>query len=96
VPEAGQPLASAVFGFGTGRESYLIPQVALPYLGHGLNLSLFRLDRLRTTENNGRLPLTISYRHRVPSLPGVTITRAAHGVATGTSRPRVRGHSAWH
>jgi hypothetical protein len=83
VPVAGQPLASAVFGFGAGRDRFLIPQVALPYLGHGLNLSLFRLDWLRTAEDNGRLPLTISYRQREPSLPGVTITRAAHGVATG-------------
>jgi hypothetical protein len=83
VPVAGQSLAAAVFGFGAGRERYLIPQVALPYLGHGLDLSLFRLDWLRSAEVDGRLPLTVSYRQREPSLPGVTITRAADGVATG-------------
>jgi hypothetical protein len=83
VPAAGQPLASAILGFGAGRDRFLIPQAALPYLGHGLDLSLFRPDWLRAAEDNGRLPLTISYRQREPSLPGVTVTRAAHGVATG-------------
>jgi hypothetical protein len=82
-PVAGQPMAATVFGFGAGRDRYLIPQAALPYLGHGLDLSLFRLAWLRTSEDNGRLPLTISYRQRKPSLPGVTITRAVDGVATG-------------
>ncbi len=63
--------------------SYEIPQVALPYLGRGLNPDLFALGSLAAGESDGRLPLTIGYRGGVPALPGVTITHAGGGTASG-------------
>lgn len=66
-----------------GGQSYRIPAAALPYLGHGLDPDLFRLSALARWETGGRLPVRVSYRGRVPTLPGVTLTREGHGVATG-------------
>jgi hypothetical protein len=66
-----------------GRQHYLVPTAALPYLGQGLDLSLFRLSSLAAAERSGRLPLTITYSGRVPSLPGVRITTTGAGRASG-------------
>jgi len=63
----------------SGRE-YVIPDVALPYLGHGLDLSLFDIA---TQPGGATLNVRISYTGSAPKLPGVTITHAAGGLATG-------------
>lgn len=61
--------------------TYMIPLEALPYVGHGLDLSLFDTANLPDT---GELSLTITYDSvKAPSIPGVTITKAATGTATG-------------
>jgi hypothetical protein len=88
---AGQETAvvlSSASGFGgmllrlgSGGSGYVIPADAFPYLGHGLDPSLFEIGDLATAGST--LPLTISYQGQVPSLPGVTITSAADGIATG-------------
>jgi hypothetical protein len=70
-----------------GGRAYDIPQVALPYLGRGLDPDLFRVSSLRREETADRIPVTVSYRGRVPSLPGVTISRAASGTARGYLTP---------
>ena len=44
--------------------------------GRGLDPGLFRVSSLLRAETTARLPVTVSYRGRVPSLPGVTISRA--------------------
>jgi hypothetical protein len=66
-----------------GGASYEIPADALPYLGHGLDPSLFSLANLQREEKSGRLPVTISYSGTRPSLPGVSVTRWGGGSATG-------------
>ena len=66
-----------------GGTSYEIPADALPYLGHGLDPSLFSLANLQRQEKSGRLPVTISYTATRPSLPGVTVTRSGGGSASG-------------
>ena len=63
----------------SGRE-YVIPDVALPFLGHGLDLSLFDIA---AQPGGSTLNLRVSYTGKTPRLPGVTITHAASGVATG-------------
>jgi hypothetical protein len=63
--------------------TYLIPAVAVPYLGRGLDPSLFSAATLRRAESAGRLPVRVSYRGRRPVLPGVRITRASGGTAEG-------------
>jgi hypothetical protein len=76
----------------TGGTSYEIPAAAVPYLGHGLNPDLFEPAALLAHERNGRLPVWLTYRHKLPALPGVTITHAAGGRAEGyltvSSAPR--------
>jgi hypothetical protein len=62
-----------------GRE-YAVPDVALPFLGHGLDLSLFNIAALPSGDT---LSLRISYSGATPRLPGVRITRAADGTASG-------------
>ena len=61
-----------------------VPAAALPYLGRGLDPNLFRVSALRQVERAGRLPVRVTYHGAGrPSLPGVTITRASGGTATG-------------
>jgi hypothetical protein len=77
---AGGGFAAAVTELRLAGREYAVPDVALPFLGHGLDLSLFDIAAL---PGGGTLSLRITYSGAVPRLPGVTITRAAGGVATG-------------
>jgi len=94
-PAAGVPglvparsrLAGPILALDLGGQAYDIPQVALPYLGRGLDPDLFRVSSLRRVETTARLPVTVSYRGRAPSLPGVTIRRAGGGTAQGYLTP---------
>jgi hypothetical protein len=83
VPGPAGPLATPMLALDLGGAAYEIPLVALPYLGHGLAPSLFDTGSLRLAETPGRLPVTVAYRGKAPSLPGVTITRASGGTARG-------------
>ena len=83
VPGAGGRLAGAMLALDLGGKAYDIPRVALPYLGRGLDPDLFLVSSLAREETAGRLPVTVTYRRRAPSLPGVTISQAAHGAARG-------------
>lgn len=87
LPGARGRLASGLMALDLGGRAYDIPQVALPYLGRGLDPDLFGVGSLRRAETAGRLPVTVSYRGRVPSLPGVTISRAAGETAQGYLTP---------
>ncbi|MEP7026375.1 MAG: hypothetical protein ABJB47_21735 [Actinomycetota bacterium] len=72
-----------------------VPAAALPYLGRGLDPSLFQVSALRRQEKGGRLPVRVTYHGAGrPWLPGVTITRAAAGSATGFLTHRRRSPSA--
>ena len=74
-PSAASPSAAS--------RSFRIPAAALPYLGRGLDPGLFSIGALERAEHGGRLPVSISYRGRAPRLPGITITRSGHGIASG-------------
>ena len=87
VPSARSRLARPMLALDLGGQAYDIPQVALPYLGRGLDPDLFRMSSLLRAETTARLPVTVSYRGRVPSLPGVTISRASAGTAQGYLTP---------
>jgi hypothetical protein len=63
--------------------SYVIPLVAVPYLGRRLSLSLFSLTALTKAERHGRLPVTLRYQGRARPVPGITVTHAAAGMARG-------------
>ncbi|HEY3907699.1 MAG TPA: S8 family serine peptidase [Streptosporangiaceae bacterium] len=69
-----------------GGRSYAVPAAALPYLGHGLDPSLFDVRAVARAEGEttGRLPVSIRYQGRRPApLPGITITSAGPGSAEG-------------
>jgi hypothetical protein len=66
-----------------GGVTETIPSDALPYLGHGLDPSLFDLAALQRAEAGGRLPLRVTYQGSRPDLPGLTVTSAAQGSADG-------------
>lgn len=66
-----------------GGISYVMPADAIPYLGRGLDPSLFDLSLLRMHEQGGKLRVRLSFAGAAPALPGVTITSAHGGVAVG-------------
>ncbi|HEY1920367.1 MAG TPA: hypothetical protein VGH27_32765 [Streptosporangiaceae bacterium] len=66
-----------------GGQSYVLPGWALPYLGRGLDPRLCDVAALAQAESGGRVPVRLSYTGRAPVLPGVTITKAGQGTATG-------------
>jgi hypothetical protein len=67
----------------SGTRQYAIPVDAVPYLDHGLDPRLFEISSLVAAENDGRLPVRVTYPGRLPDLPGITITSAARGAAEG-------------
>jgi hypothetical protein len=94
----GRPDAAALSGQGSFALLFTsvsclgaadVPAAAMPFVGRGLDPSLFELAALQRRETNGRLPVQLTYRgRRAPSLPGVTITRSARGSARGYLTPR--------
>lgn len=66
-----------------GQLTEVIPADALPYIGKGLDPSLFDLGLLERAESGGRLPVRLTFRGTRPALPGVTITGAGRGSAEG-------------
>lgn len=66
-----------------GGTTQVMPLIAAPYLGRGLSPALFEPRALARAESVGRLPVRISYSGGRPALPGVTITSAGNGTATG-------------
>lgn len=97
LPRPGAPASSDVsvptpgaceeiigtFAISIGGTAYQIPVDAMPYLGRGLDPRLFSVRALASAEKGGKLPVHVAYRGTTPQLPGVTITSAAHGDATG-------------
>lgn len=72
----------SVLSLNLAGQRYVVPVEALPYLGRGLDPDLFDVATL-TKESGNELPVTVTYLGGVPSLPGVTITKASGGVAQG-------------
>ncbi len=85
-------LTSSLMTLGLGARTYLVPAAALPYLGRGLDASLFEVAALRAAGRADWLPVTLRYHGRPSALPGVTIThaaaRTAGGYLTGASAAR--------
>jgi hypothetical protein len=80
-PQAGA--AGRLQTLTIGGATYAFPAAAMPYLGRGLDPSLFNLNELAVAESGGRLPVQVHYTGRLPSLPGVTITGSGGGTARG-------------
>jgi hypothetical protein len=81
-PPPGKPSGASLFDY-TCTRSLKIPTEALPYLGRGLDPSLFQLADLERAERGGRLPVRLTYLGTRPAVPGVTVTRTGPGTADG-------------
>jgi hypothetical protein len=86
-PAPGTGQATSVAELRAGGQGFVIPLTALPYLGHGLDLSLFDVGALLRAERAGRMPVTLHYHGRLPAVPGITVTRVAPGAAQGYLTP---------
>src|SRR5215470_7645528 len=64
----------SILAFGIGHHVKEIPAEALPYLGRGLDPSLFDLGALRRAETHGVLPVRVIFSGKAPRLPGITVT----------------------
>ena len=82
-PAGSKGLAAATLRYSVGGHHYVVPAAGVPYLGHGLDWSLFDVSALAAHETAGRLPVRISYGTRLHALPGVTVTGSSGGVASG-------------
>ncbi len=77
------PYGGAVFTLHVDGTTYDIPVDALPYLGHGLDPSLFDLTLLQRLETSGRLPVRLTFTGMPHAVPGVTVTSSSGRTATG-------------
>lgn len=65
-------------------DRYLIPVEALPYLGRGLDPSLFDVDfLLRTPDAATRVPVAMALAPGATAPAGITVSRAERGTASG-------------
>jgi hypothetical protein len=83
VRVSGGGINRALVRLSLAGKDYAVPADALPYLNRGLSPGLFELNSLVRLRSGGRLPVQVSYRGAVPSLPGVTITSSGRGTARG-------------
>jgi hypothetical protein len=86
---AGERAAAEFTSFTWRGDEYVVPDEAIPYLGSVLDPRLFDVSYLVRSGLGGAhsrgLPVTISYSgRRPPSLPGVDISHAGHGIASAT------------
>jgi hypothetical protein len=80
--------ASQVTTASLNGDRYVIPASAQPYLGRYLSVDLFDVTRQAASPPADRVRLLITYTSgTTPSLPGVTITSASAGHATGYVTP---------
>jgi hypothetical protein len=70
-------------GIRHGATMSEIPAAALPYLGRGLSPALFQLATLEKAESHGQLPVRVAFSGKRPDIPGLTVTAAGAGSATG-------------
>jgi hypothetical protein len=65
-------------------DRYMVPVEALPYLGRGLDPSLFDIDSLlRVPDAATRVPLAMALAPGAAVPAGITLSRAARGTASG-------------
>lgn len=77
------PDGGAILTLHGAGATYDIPVDALPYLGRGLDPSLFNRALLQRFATGAKLPVKISFSGRRPSLPGVSVRHWGGTTATG-------------
>jgi hypothetical protein len=90
LPGAGIRLAllpgaepQAFLGLRLNDQTLDVPIDALPYLGNGLDPSLFDVAAVRRAESGGRLPVVVGFSGKRPAPPGITVTGSGPGHLNG-------------
>ena len=83
VVSAAKGINGALVTLRLGRKTYEVPVAALPYLGRGLDPSLFDVTALIGRETGGRLPVRVGFQGRPPALPGVQVTHKGSAAEDG-------------
>jgi hypothetical protein len=86
APAARAGAATDFVQFTWAGDHYTVPDVAVPYLRTGvLDPRLFDVSYLARAKFGATLPVRVSYSGTAtPSLPGLDVTHASDGTATGT------------
>jgi len=84
-PAAERGLGRVLLNLKLGGRSYEVPAAALPYLGRGLDVSLFDVDALLAREGEARVPVEVRHSGTPPALPGLTVTGTRSTAAAGTT-----------
>jgi hypothetical protein len=86
MPQAGASPGGGSMAVSEGGRTYDLPLAALPFLGRGLDPSLFDAAALAARESGGRIPVQVRYHGTaVPHLPGVIVTAARSAATPGTA-----------
>jgi hypothetical protein len=85
VPAAEKGLARALVHLTIAGRAYEVPATALPYLGRGLDLSLFDVQALLKAEKDGRIPVRLSSQGARRAVPGVQAAATAGSYLDATS-----------
>ena len=72
---------------GANGDEYLFPAIAEPYLGHGLDESLFDVTALVRNGDTGAIPVTLSFTGTPAAPAGVTLTSVTGETAAGYLTP---------
>ena len=83
VVAAAKGIGGALITMRLHGKTYEVPAVALPYLGRGLDPSLFDVSALIARETGGRLPVRVGFQGRPPALPGVQVTHTGSAAEDG-------------
>jgi hypothetical protein len=79
TPATEKGLARALVHLTIAGKAYEVPATALPYLGRGLDPSLFDVQAVLKAQKNGRVPVKLSSDGAQPAVPGVQATTAGDG-----------------
>ena len=84
-PAAAKGVARSLVHLRLGGRDYEVPGTALPYLGRGLDLSLFDVKALLASQADGRVPVEVTSAAATQTIPGLGAgKRSLDGAATQT------------
>lgn len=82
-PAAAKGVARSLVHLRLGGRDYEVPGTALPYLGRGLDLSLFDVKALLASQPDGRVPVEVTSAAATQTIPGLGAgKRSLDGAAT--------------
>lgn len=83
LPAADAGVGRLLVHLNLAGHAYEMPAAAMPYLGRGLDPSLFDLTALRDAGRAGRLPVRVEHGAGAPTPAGVTVTAAGAATSSG-------------